>query len=234
MENCIWITGATSGIGKETVKAFLNNGCNVIASGRNESKLLAMSKELTNCKGKLVIAICEVDNLSKIKSAYEAFAGKYKIDCLINNAGITSFKPFEQNTSDEIENIINTNLLGAIYTTQTVLPDMIKRGKGSIINILSVITEKVFENSSLYSASKSGLMAFMNVLREEVRKYNIRVINISPGATDTKIWPKEIRRENSKKMMKSSEIAELIVFAYSQKGKMVLENITMKPIKGDI
>jgi short-subunit dehydrogenase len=234
MENYIWITGATSGIGKETVKAFLNNGYNIIASGRNESKLLAMSKELTNCKGKLAIAICEVDKLSGIKLAYEGFAGKYQIECLINNAGITSFKPFEQNTSDEIESIINTNLFGAIYTTQTVLPDMIKQGRGTIINIISVITEKVFENSSLYSASKSGLMAFANVLREEVRKHNIRVINILPGATDTKIWPKEIRRENSKRMMKPAEIADLIVFAYRQKGKMVLENITMKPIKGDI
>ena len=83
------------------------------------------------------------------------------------------------------------NLLGSIYTTKAVLPEMIKRKSGTIINILSVAAKTVFTNSSIYTASKSGLEAFGKVLREEVREYNIRVINIFPGATATEIWSKE-------------------------------------------
>jgi len=163
-----------------------------------------------------------------------SISGRYQIDCLINNAGITSFKPFEMNTPEEAENIIQTNLLGPIYTIKSVLPEMIKNGGGTIINMLSVITEKVFTNSSLYSASKNGLLAFANVLREEQRKNNIRVVNISPGATETEIWPEETRSHYSSRMMKPDEIAELALFAYEQNGNMSIENIVARPMGGDL
>jgi len=234
MEKAVWITGASSGIGRETARLFASRGINVIASARREEKLLELAEENKDSPGKIIPLTCDVSLPFDVSETCAAIAEDYEIEALINNAGVTSFKPFEMNSVEEIDSILNTNLFGAIYTAKSVLPGMIKRNGGKIINISSAITEKVFTNSSVYSASKSGLLAFMNVLREEVRKYNIRVINITPGATDTEIWRSEIREKFSDRMMKPAEIAEMVYFAYSLNGNAVVENIITRPVKGDL
>ncbi len=159
---------------------------------------------------------------------------KDQIDCLINNAGTTSFKPAEENSITEIDNIIYTNLLGSIYTIKYVLPFMIKRKEGTIINIISTAAKKIFTNSTAYTASKMGLLGYSNVLREEVRKYNIKVINLIPGPTETAMWPSEVRNENAGRMMSTEDIARVIVWLYLQKGNLVSEEIILKPISGDL
>ena len=111
---------------------------------------------------------------------------------------------------------------------------MIEQGGGTIINILSSVTKKVFIRSSAYAASKNGLMAYANVLREEVRKYKIKVINIIPGATETPMWSQEIRKENSERMMSTEDIARLLVWVYLQKENMISEEIFVRPIEGDL
>jgi 3-oxoacyl-[acyl-carrier protein] reductase len=157
-----------------------------------------------------------------------------KIDCLINNAGITSFKLAEENSINEINDIINTNLLGSIYAMKAVLPQMISNKSGTIINILSVVTKKTFTKSSIYSASKWGLLGYSNSLREEVRKYNIKVINVIPGATSTPIWSKEMRDQFSNRMMNSEDIARVLVWAFLQKENLVTEELLLRPIEGDL
>jgi short-subunit dehydrogenase len=234
MEKAVWITGASSGIGRETARLFASRGINVIASARREEKLLDLAEENKDSPGKIIPLTCDVSLPFDVSETCAAITEDYEIEALINNAGVTSFKPFEMNSVEEIDSILNTNLFGAIYTAKSVLPGMIKGNGGKIINISSAITEKVFTNSSVYSASKSGLLAFMNVLREEVRKYNIRVINITPGATDTEIWRSEIREKFSERMMKPAEIAEMVYFAYSLNGNAVVENIITRPVKGDL
>jgi short-subunit dehydrogenase len=79
-----------------------------------------------------------------------------------------------------------------------------------------------------------GLLGYMNVLREEVRRYNIRIVNVIPGATETPMWPSNIRSENSGRMMGSEDVAEIIVWLFLQKGKLVSEEIVIKPIEGDL
>ena len=111
---------------------------------------------------------------------------------------------------------------------------MISKGGGTIINILSVVTKKTFTNSSIYSASKWGLLGYSNSLREEVRKHNIKVINVIPGATETPIWSKEMRNEHSERMMSSDEIARVLVWAFLQKSNLVTEEIVLRPIEGDL
>jgi len=153
---------------------------------------------------------------------------------LINNAGITSFKKVEHNSLEDIESIIQTNLLGSIYTIKAVLPLMIKKNKGTIINILSVVTEKIFQQSGAYSASKAGLKAFSQVLREEVRKYNIRVINVYPAATNTDIWSEENKTKFAHRMMNPADIAKMVISIYEHPGNVVTEEIVLRPIEGDL
>ncbi len=228
----IWITGASSGIGKATVKEFVSVGCNVFASARRDNKLNRLIEN--DSESQIGIYPCNVASRTNVDQTFKKISTEYKINCLINNAGITSFKSVEENSVKEIDEVINTNLLGSIYTIKAVLPHFIRNGEGTIINVLSVVTEKTFTNSSVYSASKMGLLGYARVLREEVRKYNIRVINVIPGATETPIWTREMRDENSERMMNPESIARLMVSAFLQSDNLVVEDIVVRPLQGDL
>ena len=228
----IWITGANSGIGKATVIEFVSVGCNVFASARRVNELNRLIEN--DSESQIGIYPCNVTSHANVDNTFKKISAEYNINCLINNAGITSFKSVEENSVKEIDEVINTNLLGSIYTIKAVLPHFIKISGGTIINVLSIVTEKTFTNSSVYSASKMGLLGYARVLREEVRKYNIRVINVIPGVTETPIWTREMREENSERMMNPESIARLMVSAFLQSDNLVTEEIVVRPIQGDL
>ncbi len=229
----VWITGASSGIGKATAIEFAKIGFKVFASSRNSVDLERLNKELPD-DFTVEIMPCNVASHSNVDNTFKKIISKNKLGCLINNAGITAFKLAEENSIREIDDIINTNLLGSIYTIKTVLPHFIENGGGTIINVLSVVAKQVYTKSSVYSASKAGLLAYTNSLREEVRRHKIRVINILPGATETQMWPKKIRDDFSSQMMSSNDVARTIAWAYLQEGNAVVEELVVKPINGDL
>ena len=231
-EKAIWITGASSGIGKAAVKEFTSVGCNVFASSRRITELERLLED--DNKEQIEIYPCNVASYKNVNQTVKKISSEYIINCLVNNAGVTSFKFAEENSIKEIEEIINTNLLGSIYAIKAVLPHMIKMGEGTIINVLSFAAKRVFLKSSAYTASKMGLLGFTNVLREEVRKYNIRIINFVPGATETAMWDKETREKYSNRMMSTQNIARLMVSAFLQKENLVSEEIVIRPITGDL
>ncbi|MGE5352221.1 MAG: SDR family NAD(P)-dependent oxidoreductase [Acidobacteriota bacterium] len=231
----VWITGAGSGIGRAAAMEFAREGFKTIASSRREDLLKSLKAELSAENPPLYTLPCDIT----LPSLVEETLGRINsllgdVDCLINNAGVTSFKPAEENSLDEIKEIIETNLVGSIYTIKSVLPGMIKRKGGTIINVISTAALEVLPNSSVYSASKAGLKAYSDVLREEVRKYNIRIIDIFPGPTRTPMWPEEMLKEHGSKMMEPREIARVMVSAYKENNTLVTEKIVMKPIGGSI
>ncbi|KAF0139221.1 MAG: short-chain dehydrogenase/reductase SDR [Stygiobacter sp.] len=227
----VWITGASSGIGKSLAEIFSSNGALVAGTARRKELLSDIQKNL----GELFIPIqMDITNKAKVTEVYSALSAEYEIDALINNAGITSFRNAIEDSVETMENIIQTNLLGSIYTIKSVLPDMIDRKRGTIINILSVVTQKIFTGSSAYSASKSGLLAFTQVLREELRDKNIRVINVSPGPTATEIWNEKVLAKHSERMMSSVAIAKLIYRLYEEKSNLVTEEVVLRPVTGEL
>ncbi len=228
----IWITGASSGIGKATVNEFVSVDCNVFASARRINELNRLTEN--DDESQIGIYPCNVASRANVYQTFIKISAEYNINCLVNNAGITSFKSVEENSIKEIDEVINTNLLGSIYTIKAVLPHFKKIGGGTIINVLSIVTEKTFTNSSVYTASKMGLLGYSRVLREEIRKYNIRVINVIPGATETPIWTREMREENSERMMNPESIARLIVSTFLQSDNLVVEEIVIRPLQGDL
>jgi 3-oxoacyl-[acyl-carrier protein] reductase len=230
----VWITGGSSGIGKAAAKEFARTGSRVFVSARRTRELEKLNEEIEKEKLSVTCFPCNVGSSANVEQTIKKIFAIQPVDCLINNAGITSFKAAEDNSINEINDIILTNLLGSIYTIKFLLPYFIKQGKGTIINIISSAADKIFTNSSAYTASKAGLMGYANVLREEVRKYNIKVINILPGATETAMWPSEVRKANSERMMTAEEIARLLVWVYLQEGNMIPEEIIIKPIQGDL
>ncbi len=230
----IWITGASSGIGRASAIEFAKVGTKVFASARRVTELERLNRELSKDKLSVEIYPCNVASAQNIDQVVKKITAENNIDCLINNAGITSFKPAVDNSVQEITDIINTNLLGAIYCIKYVIPHMIEQGGGTIINILSVAARTIFTQSSAYAASKMGLLGYTNVLREELREHNIKVVNVMPGATDTPMWSLDMRKENSERMMTSEDLAQLLVWIYLQKGNMVTEEFVVKPITGDL
>lgn len=230
----IWITGASSGIGKSAAKEFAKVGTKVFVSARRVTELQRLKTELKKEKLNIEVFPCNVASSANVDQTIKKILAESSIDCLINSAGITSYKNAEDNSTNEIDDIINTNLLGSIYTIKYLLPHFIERKSGTIINILSSAVKKTFTGSTVYTASKMGLLGYSNVLREELRQYNIKVVNVIPGATETPMWPANIRSEKSDKMMNSDEIANILVWIYLQKENIVSEEIVLKPIQGDL
>jgi len=229
-KNAVWITGASSGIGKATAKLLAQEGFFVIASARREELL----QKLFGKKKNVLTLPLDISDFNAISEIFQKIDKEFFIDCLINNAGVTTFKSFAETSWTETEKIIRTNLLGTMAITKTVLPRMISKRKGKIINILSVASEKIFENSSVYSASKSGLKAFAQVIREELRTSGIKVINIYPGATATPIWPEDILQKFAGQMLPEEKIAEIILRICKDNSDLVEEEIVLRHIAGDL
>ena len=233
-QNAVWITGASSGIGKSIGLEFAKHDKNLILTSRKKAPLEKVKKEINNGKIEVETVPFDVANINEVVDNFNSVSENYNVECLINNAGVTSFTLAEKDSVKQIKDIIETNLLGAVYMIKSVIPGMIKRKKGTIINIQSVAAKKVFTKSSAYAASKAGLAAYSKVLREELREYNIRVIDVFPGPTKTPIWPNEALEKYSDRMMSPDEIAKFIYNAYAITSNMVVEELVLRPMKGDL
>lgn len=230
----IWVTGASSGIGKAVALEFAKIGCNVFISARRAQELERLKDEAGKQGDNIFPFPCNVASSTNVDQTFKKINSDFEVNCLVNNAGVTSFKNAVDNSVNEINDIINTNLLGAIYSTKAVLPTFIKNESGTIFNILSVVVDKTFTRSSVYAASKMGLLGYSRSLREEVREHNIRVINIIPGATETAMWSQGVRKEKGERMMNPESLARIIVSAYLQKDNLVTEEIVLRPVTGDL
>ena len=230
----VWITGASSGIGRAAAVEFAKVGSKVFASARRVTELERLNRELKKEDLSVAVYPCNVASWANVDQTVKKILADNDIDCLVNNAGITSWKLAEENSINEIDDVINTNLLGSIYAIKSLLPHFIKRGGGTIINILSIVTRKTFTNSTAYAASKMGLLGYSNSLREEVRKYKIRVVNVIPGTTETPMWTQKVREKHSERMMDPEDIARVLVSAYLEKNNIITEEIIVRPIEGDL
>lgn len=232
--NSILITGASSGIGKALVQVFVNNNYHVIGISRRDNKLYELKESLGEKKNYFDYYKVDISEKNQIDEFYNNIKTKYFVNCLINNAGISSFKSAIDDTIDEIEKVINTNLFAPIYLIKKFLPEMVLTKNGTIINILSVVNKKIFTNSSIYSATKTGLESYTKVLREEHRNHKIKIINVFPGATATEIWPQSSLEKFSSKMMNPTSVAKIIFQAFNQEENLSIEELVIRPITGDL
>jgi len=231
----VWVTGASRGIGREIAKQFASIGCEVCLSSRDRKRLESAAEEIIKLGGRAHVFPLDVTNKKSIPSVVKQIQKKVgPVDVLINNAGITVFKTFVDTSLSEFKDIIQTNLNGPIECIKAIIPGMIKRKEGWIINIVSDAAIKTFEGSAAYSASKSGLLALGKVLREEVRKFNIKVVNVLPGAASTDIWDPKVRKRYSYRMMKAKSVAEAILSVYQMPDDVVVDEIVVRPVLGDL
>jgi short-subunit dehydrogenase len=234
-QSVVWVTGASTGIGFEIAKTFARAGYIVAATARRKSRIVSLVNELKFGGYEAYAIVCNIQSERNVISTKKKILEKCgSIDILINNAGVTVYKSFIDTKSWEFDQILDTNLRGSFLTTKAVLPVMIKRRKGHIINILSVAANTAFEESSVYSASKAALHAMANGIREEVRKFNIKISNILPGNTDTPMWDSKVRMRYRSRMMSPEEVADVVLAVANQPKKVVIEDVIIRPIKGDL
>ncbi len=231
----VWVNGASRGIGKEIAKQFAQIGCEVCLSSRSLKHVSRVSKEIIELGGRAHPFKCDSSRLQEISSTVKRIEKKFgRIDVLVNNAGLTVFKSFLETTVDETNAILDTNLRGPMLCIKSVLPGMVKRKSGWIINILSFAALKTFEKSGVYTATKAGMLGFGKVLREETRLHNIKVVTVMPGATDTEMWNKQFRKKHSHRMMTPQSVAETVLALYQLPDDVVVDEIALRPMMGDI
>ena len=187
MERVAIVTGASRGIGREIAKSLAKQNIKVIANYNNsEEKAIELKKELEAEGIKIDIVKADVSQREEIRNLVKYVIEEYgKIDILINNAGISEYKLFTDETDEDWNRVINTNLYSAFATSQEVIPNMIKNKNGCIINISSVWGMVGASMEVLYSVSKAGIDGLTKALAKELGPSNIRVNAIAPGIIDT-------------------------------------------------
>ena len=220
------ITGAGKGIGKAVAIALAKEGVNVILMARTQSDLDEVAKEVNALGVKSMTVTADVADITSVNTAVEKALAEFKtIDILVNNAGIAAFGKFLELEPSAWENIIKVNLMGTYYVTRAVLPNMIERQMGDIINISSTAGLNGNAMTSAYSASKFAVLGLTDSLMQEVRKHNIRVTALTPSTVATTM-AKELKLTdgNPDKVMQAGDMAELIIAQLKLNRRVFIKN----------
>lgn len=220
------ITGAGKGIGKAIAIALAKEGVNVILISRTQADVDQLGAEISNLGVKTLALSADVSDITSINTAVEkALAEFTNIDILINNAGIAAFGKFLELEPTAWEKIIQVNLMGTYYTTRAVLPNMIERQTGDIINISSTAGLNGNALTSAYSASKFAVMGLTDSLMQEMRKHNIRVTALTPSTVATDLaLDLNLTDGNPEKVMQPEDIAELIIAQLKLNRRVFIKN----------
>ena len=208
MKKVVLITGASHGLGKEIAKLFLAKNYALILSGRKEEGF----KDFKD-KEDIDIVVGDITKKEIRNKLVELVTDKYKrLDVLINNAGITFIQPFEQNTEEQLFEIIETNLKAPILLTHALYATMKTQQFGTIVIINSAAGKQGYPNHTLYSTTKFGLSGFAQSLRVEAKKHNIRVISVHPGGIKTNLYDKLPEKPDTTSYMEAAKVADMIVY----------------------
>lgn len=242
MENkTVFITGASSGIGNGCARKFAKEGWNLILNARNESKLKELKSELESEYPEIEIYLLPFDvrNREQIKAALEALPSEWKtIDVLVNNAGLVIGvdKEFEGNL-DEWDIVIDTNIKGLLAMTRLVVPGMVERGCGHIINIGSIAGDAAYPGGSVYCATKAAVKALSDGLRIDLVDTPLRVTNIKPGMVETNFTVVRYRGDKDAadnfykgiRPLTGEDVAETVYFAASAPEHIQIAEVLLMP-----
>ena len=187
MNKVVMITGATSGIGMACARKFAENGDRLILTGRNEDRLADIKKELVAQGADVLTLVFDVRDREKASQAVKTLPAEWQeIDVLVNNAGLAlGLEPEYEGNLDDWETMIDTNIKGLLTMTRLVVPGMVQRNSGHIINVGSVAGDAAYAGGNVYCATKAAVKALTDGLRIDVAHTAIRVTNLKPGLVET-------------------------------------------------
>ncbi len=221
-----FITGAGKGIGKAVAIALAKEGVNLFLVSRTQNDIDQLAAETAKLGVKTLALSADVSDINSINSAVEKAIDEFKhIDILINSAGIASFGKFLELEPEAWERIIQVNLMGTYYTTRAIIPNMIERQTGDIINISSTAGLNGNALTSAYSASKFAVLGLTDSLMQEMRKHNIRVTALTPSTVATDMAKDlNLTDGNPEKVMQSEDMADLIIAQLKLNRRVFIKN----------
>lgn len=230
------ITGASSGIGEAIAKTFSALGHPLLLLARRIEKLNQLN--LPNTLNKKV----DVTDQAAVKAAIDEAVAKYgPVGCLVNNAGVMLLGLMNEQSPTEWQTMLNVNVMGVMNGIHAILPSMISRKSGTIINISSIAGRKTFPNHAAYCGTKFAVHAITENIREEVAPHNVRLITIAPGAVETELlshttsqtiksgyddWKKEMGQ-----ILCADDVARSTLFAYQQPQSVCIREIVLATTK---
>jgi 3-oxoacyl-[acyl-carrier protein] reductase len=223
------VTGGGKGLGKATAIAFAKEGIDVAITGRNEENLINTVTELKSYGVDAIYELFDVGNHEEVKDGIERILHQFgSVDILVNNAGIAAFGSFLEMSPEKWNAIIQTNVMGMYYVTKEVLPYLITKNQGDIINVSSTAGITGNANTSAYSASKFAVIGMSEALMKEVRKNNIRVCTLTPStiASDMSL-ELGITDGNIEKVLQPEDFAELIVLGLKLPRRAMLKSASL-------
>lgn len=236
----VLITGASSGIGEGCARKFAQNGYRLILNGRNEEKLNVVKKELTdNYQADVYLLPFDVRNRQAAKAALDFLPAEWKeIDILINNAGLVIGMDKEyEGCLDEWDVVIDTDVKALLAMTRLVVPGMVERGRGHVINMGSIAGDYAYPGGSVYCACKAAVKALSDGLRIDLVDTPVRVTNIKPGLVETNFSVVRFRgnKEAADKVysgirpLNGDDVAEVVYFAASVPEHIQIAEVLVMP-----
>lgn len=241
MSKVVLITGATSGIGRATARAFAKEGNRVIVTGRRAERLEALKAELEEEFGaKVCVVSFDVRDEQACNNLLSLLPEEFaEIDILVNNAGLASgLEHINEGASDDWNAMIDTNVKGLLFITRVVSNQMIARGKGGhIVNLGSTAGTQVYENGNVYCATKHAVHAISHGMRIDLLRHRIRVTEIRPGMVETEFSVVRFHGDKQRadgvykglKPLVGEDIAAAIVWATSQPEHVNIGEIVLTP-----
>jgi len=238
MKKIALITGATSGIGEATARHFAKNDIDLILCGRRKEKLDQLKNELASQVSVKTLSF-DVGVLEEVKNSLHSLDTSWRdIDILINNAGgAHGLDLFTDAEIDDWEKMIDYNVKGLLYVSKIVVPWMIKRGQGQIINISSIAGKQTYQKGMVYCASKSGVEAISKGMRLELVPHGIRVTNMAPGAVETEFSVVRFKGDEKKaknvyqnfEPLVAQDIADSIFYCVNVPAHVQIADMTIFP-----
>lgn len=223
------ITGASSGIGAGIARHLADEGANVVLAARKKEKLDRIVAQINQqSEGRALAVITDVSKQQDMESlterAHDAFGA---VDILVNNAGAMLNAVVREGKTEDWEEMIDVNIKGMLYGIHTVLPAMLERATGHIINVSSVSGHEVTKVSTVYSATKFAVRAISMGMEKELARTGVRLTNISPGMVDSS---ESSDRVADRKPLKTDDIAQAVIYAVTQPEYVNVNEITVRPV----
>lgn len=233
------ITGATSGIGKATAVLLANNGFDIVACGRRTDRLKELKNELEKEGTSVYTLQFDVRNREEVNSSIASLPNDFKtIDVLVNNAGNAhGMDTLQDGSTDDWDAMLDINVKGFLYVFKAVIPGMIERNSGHIINLGSIAGKEVYPKGNVYCASKHAVDALNKGMLLDLNQYNIKVTSINPGLVNTEFSNVRFKGDQDKAdnvykgmtPLYAEDIADIILFSVTRPAHVNLGEILVLP-----
>ncbi len=236
-ELCVLVTGASAGFGEATVRRFAAAGARVVACARREERLRALAAELG---GRVHVVPLDVSDRAAVDAAIESLPASHReVDVLVNNAGLAlGLEPAHRASLEQWEQMIATNVRGLLYVTRALLPGMVARERGHVVNLSSVAATYPYPGGNVYGATKAFVSQLSLNLRADLIGHRVRVTDIEPGLAQTEFSlvrfdGDELAAEKPYRgiePLRAEDVAEAVLWAVSQPPHVNVNRIELMPV----